>query len=72
MPQYRLQSNPRVYAPGIVKWAKAHYWHEPDQPGLRNVITAGWKLPIGIAHKLLAGEIDYTIEDETVVFEVVE
>jgi hypothetical protein len=67
MKTYRLGSNEAVHAPGVVHWAKAHYWHKPDRPALRKVIM-GWKVPEAAVDALLSGAVPYTVEGEAVVF----
>jgi hypothetical protein len=69
--RYRLLSNEGVYTPGVVRWAKEHYWHEPDRPQLRKVIM-GWNIPEDHADALLSGRVDYRVDGEAVIFEVSE
>ncbi|MFT9091573.1 MAG: hypothetical protein ABF479_11315 [Gluconacetobacter sp.] len=68
--KYRLGSSEAVYSPGIIRWAVNGYAFEDDREKLLNVITATWSsIPRETAHKLLSGEIPYTVEGESVVFE---
>ncbi|MGZ2408610.1 hypothetical protein [Rhizobium ruizarguesonis] len=67
---YRLGSSEAVYAPGIVDWAMQHYWHEPDRPQLRTVIAKTWNIPDAVAGALLDKTVPFTIDGETVVFDV--
>lgn len=67
---YRLGSSPAVYAPGIIAWAKDHYWHEPDRQALRNVITSTWAgIPDNVVDRVLKKELPYSVDDETVVID---
>lgn len=67
MPTYRLLSHPNVSAPGIIRWAVAHYKNEDNQASIRDVILAGWSIPLGVAHALLSEQVPYTIDGDAVV-----
>lgn len=68
--RYRLGSSPLVYAPGIIAWAINGYHFKRYRKKLRAVITETWKgVSDEAAHRLLSGNVKYTIEGEAVVFE---
>jgi hypothetical protein len=68
---YRLGSSPAVYAPGILNWAIAHYWHEPDRETLRKVITNTWSgIPDEVVDRVLKQELQVELDGETVVINV--
>ena len=70
MTTYRLGSSDAVYAPGIVDWAMSGYWNKPDREVLGTVIAQTWKIPECAADALLSKKVPYSIEGETVVFNV--
>lgn len=68
---YKLGSSPAVYAPGIIAWAIAGYWNEPDREQLRKVVTSTWSgIPDEVVDQVLSGTLPYSVEDEAVVISV--
>ena len=70
MTTYRLGSAPMIHTPGMVRWAINGYHFKADRKYLTNVFTSGWGIPREAAQALLSGKVPYTVEGETVVFEV--
>ena len=70
MTTYRLGSNPMFYTPGVLRWAINGYRFKSDRKYLTKVFTDGYGLPVKAAKALLSGTVPYTVEGETVVFEV--
>lgn len=69
--RYRLQSGPMVFAPGLIAWAINGYHFKRDQAAMLRVVTATWGVPKGAAKALLSKQVPYTVEEEAVVFEIV-
>lgn len=70
MTTYRLGSAPMIHTPGMLRWAINGYAFESDRDYLRTIFTEGWGIPAPAAEALLSGAVPYTVEGETVVFEV--
>jgi len=70
MTTYRLGSAPMIHTPGMVRWAVNGYAFQSDRKYLTNIFTEGWGIPADAAKKLLSGRVPYTVEGETVVFDV--
>ncbi len=69
MTTYRLGSSSMVHTPGIIAWAINGYAFKDDQPQLLKTLCNTWSgIPEEAFKQLLAKEVPYTIEDETVVF----
>ena len=76
MREYRLGSSPMINTPGILRWAISGYHFKRDRKKLLRVFTTGY---VGSAEnpapsaevfdRLLKGEIPWTQEGETVVFQ---
>lgn len=69
MARFRLGSSDVVAAPGFIAWAINGYHFEDDRPPLLRMISQAWGLPEEAAHALLAKDVPYHVEEETVVFE---
>lgn len=65
----KLTSTGFVHTPGIIRWAENGYRFKPQREQLLNVITSTYGLDKDTVHKLLTGEIPYTVEDDAVIFE---
>jgi len=65
---YRLGSSEMVHTPGVIAWAKNAYAFEKDRNQLRKIVSETWGVPDEVAHRLLSGETNYTIDGNTVVF----
>lgn len=71
MTTYRLGSSPAVHTPGLIAWAINGYAFEADRDQMRMVIGATFvTVPATAVDQLLSKAVPYTVEDETVVFEV--
>lgn len=68
--RYRLGSSELVSAPGIVAWAINGYAFKRDRKNIETVISEGWRVPVEHARQLLSKAVPYTLDGETVVFEV--
>ena len=71
--EVRLGSSSFVHAPGVLRWAQALYQVGPPRNQTRAIkVMKSW--PAELSNKewrqLLSGKIDYTVEDETVVFTI--
>ena len=66
--QFRLGSNEMCHAPGILRWAIDGYRIKSQRRKIQNVMMAWPTVTRDIADRLLSGEIEYTIEGETIVF----
>ncbi len=64
---YRLQSTPLIYTPGVLGYARELY--KADKATAVKLFHEGFGLKNEIAEALVAGKIDYTVEDEAVLFE---
>ena len=70
MKTYRLGSSELVFAPGVVRWAMAHFTFKKDQQKLVDVIVGAWPgVPTEAATALLSKQVPFTVEDDVVVFE---
>ena len=70
MTQYRMLSTPMVHTPGLLAWAMNGYQFEEDREHMLRIMTSTFEaIPPGVMHNLLAGEIRFQIEDETVIFQ---
>lgn len=66
---YRLGSSPAVHTPGIIAWAVNGYHFPQDRPTILRVVTGAFPtVPEDAIRQLLAKEVPYSIDDETVVF----
>lgn len=73
MTQYRLLSNPMVHTPGLLAWAMNGYHFPEDRPHMLRIMTETFKdIPSEVMDNLLAGEIPFQVEGETIIFEVTE
>lgn len=71
MTTYRLGSSPAVHTPGLIAWAINGYAFEADRDQMRKVIGVTFStVPATAVDQLLSKAVPYTVEDETVVFEV--
>ena len=71
MATIRLGSSPAIHTPGLIAWAIHGYAFETDRPQLHKIISATFDtVPSEAIEKLLSKAVPYTVEDETVVFEV--
>lgn len=68
--RYRMQSDPMVSAPGLVAWAINGYAFKRDRPQLEKIIGETWSLPLAAVRALLSKAVPFSIEGESVVFEV--
>lgn len=68
--RYRMQSGPMVSAPGLVAWAINGYAFKRDRPQLEKIIGETWSLPLAAVRALLSKAVPFSIEGESVVFEV--
>lgn len=68
--KYKLLSSPGVYTPGLIAWAINGYHFDKDKPEILMLIHKTYRLPMEAAWALLNKKVDYTIEDEAVIFEV--
>lgn len=71
--EVRLGSSSFVHAPGVLRWAQAMYQVGPPRNKTRAVkVMQSW--PAEISAKewrlLLSGNIDYTVDEETVIFTI--
>lgn len=55
-----------VYAPGLIRWAKAGF--NPREPKLAFDLADAFHIKREVMVALLSGEVDYTVEGEDVVF----
>jgi hypothetical protein len=71
---YKIHSSSIAHAPGILKWAINGYAFKEDRKKLLRVFTHGFdhsgQVPEEVFDRLLKGEIPYTVDGDTVVFEV--
>lgn len=68
---YTLQSSPMVHTPGLIAWAINGYAFEADRAQICKVIAETYpSLPVNAINQLLSEAVPFTVEDETVVFEV--
>ncbi len=71
MTTYTLQSSPMVHTPGLIAWAINGYAFEADRPAMRKVIGDTFaSLPANTIDQLLSEAVPFTVDGETVVFEV--
>ncbi|MCZ4354889.1 hypothetical protein [uncultured Marivita sp.] len=71
MTTYRLQSSPMVHTPGLIAWAINGYAFEADRPQMLKVIGETFAgVPTDAIERLLSKEVPYTVDGETVTFEV--
>ena len=71
--EVRLGSTSFVHAPGVLRWAQALYQVGPPRNQTRAVkVMKSWPAEITTAEwrQLLSGNLDYTVEGETVVFTI--
>lgn len=71
--EVRLGSSSFVHAPGVLRWAQALYQVGPPRNKTRAVkVMQSW--PAEISNQewrlLLSGNIDYTVDGETVIFTI--
>lgn len=62
----KLLSSNMVYAPGIIRWAQAHY--DTDRETVCKVVAETWHLDPLVAGALAAGHIEWTTIGEDVEF----
>lgn len=55
-----------VYTPGIIRWAKEGF--NPKETALARALAKAFNIDSGVMIALLSGEVDYTVEDDAVVF----
>ena len=71
--EVRLGSTSFVHAPGVLRWAQAMFQVGPPRNQTRAVkVMKSWPAEITTAEwrQLLSGKIEYTLDDETVVFTI--
>jgi hypothetical protein len=70
MKTYRLGSSEAIFAPGMVRWAINGAKFAKDRAAMVRAISQGWNIPHDAALALVTGKAPFTIDGETVVFEV--
>ena len=71
--EIRLGSSSFVHAPGVLRWAQALYQVGPPRNKTRAVkVMQSWPAEITNQEwrQLLSGNIDYTVDGETVIFTI--
>lgn len=68
---YRLGSSSEVHTPGVIAWAINGYQFEDDREVLLRIVASSFpSVPKEALKQLLSKSVEYTVEDETVVFTV--
>lgn len=70
MTTYRLASAAFVHAPGLIAWAINGAKFPRDRAIMARIVRETWKLPEQVAYDFVCGHHPYTLDGDTVVFEV--